>query len=327
MIEKLAALVVLGSVAAVPVLLGWYGSRHRPTAAPADACVVDLTGIARRGVWTLERVHNLDYWWKSFEPATIHLPLEANVVLRLHSADVLHQFYVPALRLGPIDVEPGHVAEVAFVADHEGVFQYHCTSLCGECHFYMTGWIVVTARGKVPASPKPIVCTLCGPDPPPPSEEGLVAYGEYLYRRRACGACHGPEGRGGVANYNYVNRTIIGHVHLAARLLLPDRESAARLVDWMASRQPSPPGSDPPDIRGFPVIQARLEAARALIREGKSAAKADRNGPDPPLHMPAWKHRLTEAEIDSLLAYLVSLDPWEEDEDERQSNVALHASE
>jgi len=322
--DKIPTLAVLASVAAVPVLLAWYGLVHRPSTYPANARVVDLTGIAGRGVWTLDKVHNLNYWWKSFEPATMHFPLDARVVLRLHSADVVHQFYVPELRIGPVDVEPGHVTEVDFRANREGVFQYFCTSLCGECHFYMTGWIVVTAPGKVPPRPKPIVCPLCIPEAPPPVEQGIVAQGEYLYRRKACGACHGLEGRGGVANYNYLNGEIISHVRMATRLFLRDEASANTLVDWISRHGELQAAGDEPEITGFGIVKARLEAAMTLIRDGKNAAKADMDGPEPPLQMPAWKNKLSESEILSIMAYLVTLDPWDEDEEEH--DVALNPS-
>jgi len=320
--EKLPTFAVLAAVTAVPVLMAWYGLEHRPSTYPAEAHVLDLTGIARRGVWTLEEVYNLNYWWKAFEPATIQLPLHAQVVLRLHSADVLHQFYVPALGIGPVNVEPGHVTEVDFQADQEGVFQYYCTSLCGECHFYMTGWIVVTPRGEVPLRPQPLVCPLCIPEAPPPAEQGVVAQGEYLYRHKACGACHGLEGRGGVANYNYINGDIIDHVHLATRLFLRDEASADALVKWIGRHGETPPAEAEPEIMGFGIVQARMEAAMRLIREGKNAAKADLQGPEPPLQMPAWKNRLSESEVRAIVAYLITLNPWDEEEEQEHASLS-----
>jgi mono/diheme cytochrome c family protein len=323
MSEKVPTLAVLASVVAVPVILAWYGLAYRPSTYPAKAQVVNLTGIARRGVWTLERVNNLNYWWKSFEPATLQLPLHSHVVLRLHSADVVHQFYVPELRIGPVNVEPGHVTELDLLADQEGVFQYFCTSLCGECHFYMSGWIVVTAPGKPVPHPKPISCPLCLPEAPPPADQGIVAQGEYLYRQKACGACHGLEGRGGVANYNYLNGEIVDHVHLATRLFLRNEHSAEALVDWLSRQEEFQVAGEVPKVAGFGIVKARLEAAHLLIRDGKNAAKADLDGPEPPLQMPAWKNKLTEQEIFSILAYLITLNPWDEEETEEQPHLAL----
>jgi len=319
--EKIPVLAVVASVAAVPALLAWYGLVHRPSTYPANVHVVNLTGVARRGAWTLDNVNNLNYWWKSFQPATLYLPLDACVVLRLHSADVVHQFYVPALRVGPVWVEPGHVTELKFHAEREGVFQYFCTSICGECHFYMTGWIVVTAAGKTPPRPQPLVCPLCLPELPPPAEKGIVAQGEYLYRRKGCGACHGPEGGGGVTNYNYLNGHIIGHVRLATRLFLRDEASATALVEWLATHDDLPTENGEVEVPGLGIVKARLEAAMNLVRDGKNAAKADLDGPEPPLQMPAWKHRLSDSEILSIMAYLITLNPWDEEEEPARLTV------
>jgi len=315
MSEKFATFAVLALLAAVPASLALYGARYRASSYPPEARVIDLTGVARRGVWTLDRVHSLNYWWKPFEPATIYLPLDAPVIFRLHSADVVHRFYVPALRIGPVDVKPGEVMEVDFRAGREGMFQYYCSSLCGECHFYMTGWIVVTAPGKEPPRPEPIVCPLCIPEAPPPIEEGIVARGEYLYRQRGCESCHGLEGRGGVTNYNYLNGKVIDHVQFASRIFLRDEDSAKTLIDWLSRQEDLQAEEDEPEIMGFGIVKARLEAAMALIRDGKNAARADLDGPEPPLQMPAWKNRLSQSDIKSILAYLVTLQPWEEEED------------
>lgn len=314
--EKTATLLVLAAVLGAPALMAWYACGIRPAQYPPEARVLNLTGVASRGLWTLEPVNNLNYWWKAFPPATLRLTLHERVVLRLHSADVMHRFYVPALALGPYEVEPGHVTEVTFNVDEEGVFQYYCTSLCGNCHFYMTGWIVVARAGEEPPEPPPITCPLCLPEPPPPAAQGVVAQGEYLYRRMACAVCHGPEGRGGVRNYNYLHDEIAGHVTTAAKLFLRSREDADTLLEWMeTTTHPLDPADEGPDVGGRRIVKARLDAALSLILDGKNAAKADRSGPEPPLQMPAWKTRLTEWQALAILGYFVSLYSWEESSD------------
>ena len=144
--EKLAFICVLMVLVAVPGLVFVYQDIYRPSRNAER--VISITGVGARGAWTLETVNGLNYWWKSFEPATIHIQVNEQVVLRLLSADVFHQFYVPALGIGPLDMEPGYVKEIRFKAEKAGVFQYYCTSMCGGCHFYMQGWIVVTPAGK-----------------------------------------------------------------------------------------------------------------------------------------------------------------------------------
>lgn len=315
--ESVAALLLVAALALVAVATAWYGRAAVPGAGEPGVRVVTLTGVAANGVWTADAVHGLNYWWKDFEPATVHLRLGDEVVLNLKSADLFHRFYLPAFRVGPVDVEPGHMATVRFRADRPGVFQYYCSTMCGSCHFYMRGWIVVTAPGEEPVEPPPILCTLCRPGeepPPPPEDAGLVARGSHLYLLRGCLTCHGPDGHGGVANPNSTTGRAPAHDTTAQKLFLNTPEDVQSFLDLVAS------GADPegleetPDIPAFPVVRARWADARQIIRGGRYSAKLDPEGPEPPLQMPAWQYLLDEREIDALLSYFVSLRPWEGEE-------------
>ena len=57
-------------LAAVPGLVFVYQGIYRPSRYAER--VINITGVGARGAWTLETVNGLNYWWKSFEPATIH---------------------------------------------------------------------------------------------------------------------------------------------------------------------------------------------------------------------------------------------------------------
>lgn len=310
--EKFAVICVLIVLTAVPGLVFFYQDIYRPS--PDTEKVITITGIGNSGVWTLETVNGFNYWWKSFEPATIHLHLDDRVVFRFHSADVFHQFYVPELGIGPVNVHPGYVKEIRFRAEKAGVFHYYCTSLCGACHFYMQGWIVITRPGEKPAMPRPIACGLCLPAFEKPAEAEAVALGEYLYQAMGCVTCHGVEGRGGVKNYNYIKETVPAHHLMAEKLFLTgedDRETFLGLLQKGAD--PSNP-KIPPDITRYPLVMSRFKAAVELIENGKNAARLDVAGPDPPLQMPAWKDKLSRKEIYAVIGYFISLFPEDEDE-------------
>lgn len=96
--------------------------------------------------------------------------------------------------------------------------------------------------------------------------------GEELFLRVGCATCHGREGRGGVPN----NNTVGGKV---------------------------------PDLTKIGEGYTRDELI-AKIRIGvRHPAKADANGPDPYLWMPAWGETLTPEELEWLADYLFSLYP------------------
>lgn len=303
--EKFAVICVLLVLAVVPGLV--FVNQKMAWSLRANDRVINITGVGARGAWTLETVNGLNYWWKSFEPATIHMQLNEKVVLRLLSADVFHQFYVPALGIGPVDVEPGYIRKIRFTAEKAGVFQYYCTSMCGGCHFYMQGWIVVTPVGEKPATPPPITCSLCLPTFERPAESAAIALGEYLYQSMGCVTCHGIAGRGGIENYNYIKGSVPAHDRTAEKLFLTDEEDREAFLNMIRTGVDPADPDQPPDITRYPLVAARFKAAVDLIEKGKQAARLDMAGPDPPLHMPAWQDKLTPRQISAIMGYFVSL--------------------
>jgi plastocyanin/mono/diheme cytochrome c family protein len=312
--ERIAAALVIAPMVAIAAAVAWYSRASVPGFAEPEVKVFNLTGVGWEGVWTADDVTGVNYWWRRFEPATLHLEVGDEVVLNLHSADLYHQFYMPQFGVGPVDVKPGRVTTVRFTADRAGVFQYYCTSMCGGCHFYMRGWVVVTAPGETPIEPPAITCPLCLPDlGPPPPRDDLVAYGAYLYLEKGCITCHGPEGHGGVTNPNSANSPVPAHNTTAQKLFLASPDDAEAFIELLRRCPGLARIEGDPEISRFPVVQARFENARTIIRGGRYSSKLDPQGPEPPLQMPAWQYLVDEREIDALLAYFVSLYPWEEE--------------
>lgn len=312
--EKLLALLILLAAVAEGAGIAWYQKATVPGTGEPGTVVFNLTGVASSGVWTLEEVNGLNYWWKDFEPAELHVPAGATVVINLRSADLFHQFYIPEFAVGPLDIEPGHMVTVRFRAERSGVFQYYCTSMCGSCHFYMRGWLVVTAEGQAPVRPPRIVCGLCrGELPPRRPNAGLVEQGAWLYEANGCSTCHGPSGRGGVVNVNANNSPVPRHDTTARKLFLSSEEDAEAFRELLEEHAALAGLEEEPEIRGFPVVKARYENAREIVRRGRYSGKRDPGGPEPPLQMPAWQYLVDDREIDALLVYFVSLYPWEGD--------------
>jgi cytochrome c oxidase subunit 2 len=70
----------------------------------------------------------------------MHLPVGVPVTLNLTSADVIHSFWVPAMRLKN-DMVPGMVTEIRLTPTLKGRFPIVCTQFCGVAHNTMNAMV------------------------------------------------------------------------------------------------------------------------------------------------------------------------------------------
>ena len=68
----------------------------------------------------------------------LYLPVNQEVLLKITSADVLHSFFLPNLRLKQ-DVVPGMDQYMWFKAKEKGGYDIVCAELCGWGHYKMKG--------------------------------------------------------------------------------------------------------------------------------------------------------------------------------------------
>lgn len=80
----------------------------------------------------------------------MHVPLDEMVMVRLEAADVLHDFFLPHLRIKQ-DAVPGMAIPVWFRAKETGVFDIVCAELCGWGHYKMKGRLTVEPRSDYEA--------------------------------------------------------------------------------------------------------------------------------------------------------------------------------
>lgn len=101
--------------------------------------------------------------------------------------------------------------------------------------------------------------------------------GKTVFARYGCATCHGPEGKGGVANPNVKGGKV------------PPLDKVAE---------------------GFSE-----DEIKKVIRDGRIPEREDLNAPYPPLWMNAWKTVLDDNELANLIQYLFSLLPKEKKEE------------
>lgn len=133
----------------LPLLLWAWQAGTLETPYPPGTRIITLTAIADGGIWTLEDVVGHNYWRsKPTRVSEIEINQGEHIVLRLHSADVLHSFAIPVLRLGPVDVPAGHTVELEFDADRTGVLTFLCWQMCSPEHPKLRGHFLV--KGSEP---------------------------------------------------------------------------------------------------------------------------------------------------------------------------------
>jgi cytochrome c oxidase subunit 2 len=127
------------------------------------------------------------WMWKAQHPQgpreinSLHVPVGAPIRLLLTSQDVVHSFFLPALRIKR-DAVPGRYTSLWFQATRTGEFPIYCTEFCGADHSGMRGKLVIMrpsdyadwlGRGT--------------------AEESPARAGEALFSRMGCAGCHATE--------------------------------------------------------------------------------------------------------------------------------------
>lgn len=77
----------------------------------------------------------------------LHVPYDEEVLVELKSMDVLHDMFLPHLRIKQ-DAVPGMQIPVWFRAKDVGTFDLVCAELCGWGHYKMKGRITIETRDK-----------------------------------------------------------------------------------------------------------------------------------------------------------------------------------
>lgn len=128
-----------------------------PTEMAADGKTHEVGPTAR----VVARQFDWDFWYPGADGVfgtvddvmvtdELHVPVGKPVVLEIQSTDVLHSFFVPALRVKQ-DVVPGMRQRVWFEANQVGRYEIACTELCGWGHYKMRAWLHVDDEAQFAA--------------------------------------------------------------------------------------------------------------------------------------------------------------------------------
>jgi cytochrome c oxidase subunit 2 len=123
------------------------------TAIAVVSAVVLSKNDAEGATPLIVRVHARQFTWAFAYPGSkreypvLRLPVERSVVLRLHSDDVIHSFWVPQFSQKQ-DVVPGITTKLHITPTRVGTYPLVCTELCGVGHALMRSKTIVMTKAK-----------------------------------------------------------------------------------------------------------------------------------------------------------------------------------
>jgi cytochrome c oxidase subunit 2 len=114
------------------------------------------------------------------EIGDLHVPVGEPVQLIMTSADVIHDYYIPAFRL-KYDVVPGKYTSLWFKATKPGEYRILCSQYCGTSHSEMTGTLYAM---------RPDAYQLWLEAKDGAGHQSMAEEGARLFRTYSCIGCH-----------------------------------------------------------------------------------------------------------------------------------------
>ena len=185
------------------------------------------------------------WWWEAryttgaVAANEIHIPVGKDLLIRVESSDVIHDFWVPQLAR-KMDAVPGHPSLISLQADAPGTYLGACAEYCGIQHAWMRIVVVAEPQADFDAWEFHQREPARGPD------TDAAMRGAADFTTKTCVTCHAIGGPGPQA------RVAPDLTHLAQRRSLGAgvlENTPANLAAWLRSPQRIKPGSHMPDAQ------------------------------------------------------------------------------
>ena len=200
------------------------------------------------------------FWWEVRSPKygyvtanEIHIPVGEAVSIRLDTADVLHEFWVPQLTRKMTAV-PGRGNHIWMRADAPGVYQGVCSEFCGTQHAWMRFEVIAEPREQFEAWVRNQQRAATRP-----TGGGSAASGERLFRELSCVNCHAIRGVAGTSNAGPDLTHLASRRHLGAGI---QPNTPENLRAWMHDPQGMKPGVLMPN---FNLTEQQLDDLMAFL--------------------------------------------------------------
>jgi cytochrome c oxidase subunit II len=201
------------------LFLFWWAAADQLTALTPPKDALEIHVVAKQWMWRIQHPSG------AREIDELHVPADTNVRLAMTSEDVIHDLYLPALRLKQ-DILPDRYTYLWFNANKTGIFHLTCAEFCGTDHSVMAGRLVIVTPDDYAR------WTAAQPE-----GDDLAHQGAALFRSFGCSGCHTPgstvhapdlHGVYGRAVQLADGRTVTAdEAYLRDCLLLPDKNRVA----------------------------------------------------------------------------------------------------
>jgi cytochrome c oxidase subunit 2 len=182
------------------------------------------------------------WWWEVRYPQSgvitaneIHIPVGRQWLVQLESADVIHNFWVPALAR-KIQAIPGQTNHIWLEADAPGTFAGECAEYCGAEHSWMRFSVIVE-------SPTAFNGWLIKQENPATNS---AQQGLKIFQTMTCVNCHSIRGVSVAANAG-PDLTHLADRRILGGGVLPNTET--NLFRWLKDPQAIKPGCLMPDLK------------------------------------------------------------------------------
>jgi cytochrome c oxidase subunit 2 len=154
------------------IFVFWFAASAFVTGYRAPPGALEIHVVGKQWMWKVEHPSG------AREINELHVPVDVPVRLVLTSQDVIHSFFLPALRIKQ-DAVPGRYTSTSFKADRTGNYDLFCAEYCGRGHAIMGGRLIVESQTGYQqwASDQQHVNDLAGE-------------GRELFTRMGCAGCH-----------------------------------------------------------------------------------------------------------------------------------------
>ncbi|MEP6672582.1 MAG: cytochrome c oxidase subunit II [Chthoniobacter sp.] len=186
------------------------------------------------------------WWWEARYPKSgavvaneIHIPVGNAFSVRLDSADVLHEFWVPELAR-KITAVPGHPNHLWIEADKPGTYLGVCSEFCGTEHAWMHFLVIAQSQAEFDAWQKAQLAPAATP------VGDSAAKGLALFQQTSCVNCHAINGTSANAGVGPDLTHFASRRQLGAGIA---ENTRANLHRWLKDPQQVKPGVKMPDFK------------------------------------------------------------------------------